>query len=51
MLATDLSRDILQRAKSGIYPPEKTRGLPEYYVQKYFNQHDEGIEVIPEYVS
>lgn len=47
MLATDLSRDILSRAKSGIYPPEKIKGLPEYYLKKYFNSHDDGAEVKP----
>lgn len=47
MLATDLSRDILHRAKSGVYPPEKIRDLPEYFLQKYFNQHEEGYEVKP----
>lgn len=47
MLATDLSRDILHRAKSGVYPPEKIRDLPEYFLQKYFYQHEEGVEVKP----
>jgi chemotaxis protein methyltransferase CheR len=47
MLATDLSRDILQRAKSGIYSSDKTGDLPEYYLQKYFNRHKKGLEVKP----
>lgn len=47
MLATDLSRDILQVAKSGIYSPEKIRGVPEYYLQKYFNRHEQGAEIKP----
>lgn len=47
MLATDLSRDVLSRAKSGIYPPEKIKGLPEYYLKKYFNSHEGGAEVKP----
>lgn len=47
MLATDLSRDVLSRAKSGIYPPEKIKGLPEYYLKKYFNSHEDGAEVKP----
>lgn len=47
MMATDLSRDILQRAKSGVYPPEKIRDLPEYFLQKYFYQQEEGFEVKP----
>ena len=48
MLATDLSRDILQAAKSGVYPPEKTRDLPEYYVNKYFSRRRADLEVVPE---
>jgi len=47
ILATDLSRDILRRAKSGIYESDKTRDLPEYYLQKYFNKHEKGFEVKP----
>lgn len=47
MLATDLSRDILRRAKSGVYPPEKMKGLPDYFLKKYFDAHDEGAEVKP----
>lgn len=47
MLATDISRDILQRAKSGVYPTEKIRDLPDYYLQKYFTMHENGAEVKP----
>jgi len=47
MLATDLSRDILQTAKSGVYSPDKIRGMPEYYLQKYFSRHEQGAEIKP----
>jgi len=47
LLATDISRDILQIARSGIYPTEKIRGLPDYYLQKYFNRHETGAQVKP----
>jgi chemotaxis protein methyltransferase CheR len=47
MLATDLSRDILRAAKSGIYTPEKTRDLPEYYVRKYFSRQGQDLVINP----
>lgn len=47
MLATDISRDILYRAKSGVYPPDKTQDLPEYYLKKFFTRHKEGYQVKP----
>jgi len=47
LLATDLSRDILQTAKSGVYPQEKIRDLPGYYLKKYFDKHEKGAQVKP----
>lgn len=47
LLATDLSRDVLQVAKPGVYPPEKTRDLPDYYLRKYFTERHDGYEIIP----
>jgi len=37
ILATDISKDVIERAKKGIYTEfEINRGLPEYYKNKYF---------------
>lgn len=48
LLATDLSRDVLQHAKSGIYGPEKTRDLPGYFLKKYFTSTEGSHQVKPE---
>lgn len=47
MLATDLSRDVLRVAKSGIYSPEKTRDLPGYFLDKYFIPVEGSYKVVP----
>ncbi|MGM0459281.1 MAG: CheR family methyltransferase [Bacteroidota bacterium] len=47
LLATDLSRDVLQRAKYGVYPPEKTRDLPAYFLKNYFTEQEDGYQVNP----
>lgn len=36
ILATDLSREVVQFAKMGVYPKEKLKGMPGYFLKKYF---------------
>lgn len=38
ILATDLSQEVLQMAKAGIYASDKMTGLPENWIQKYFKK-------------
>ena len=39
ILATDISRSILQSARSGIYSRERMKDLPEHWIKKYFHEH------------
>lgn len=49
--ATDISPNILAKAKSGIYSPsEVSRGLDKYFLQKYFVQNDDGFYTIKDKV-
>jgi chemotaxis protein methyltransferase CheR len=49
MLATDLSSDILEKAKAGIYTQfEVQRGLPVQLLVKYFDQVGESWQLAPE---
>jgi chemotaxis protein methyltransferase CheR len=49
ILATDLSTEVLEKAKSGIYSQfEVQRGLPIQMLIKYFNQVGETWQVAPE---
>jgi chemotaxis protein methyltransferase CheR len=49
ILATDLSTEVLEKAKSGIYSQfEVQRGLPIQMLIKYFNQVGETWQVSPE---
>lgn len=46
ILGTDLSRDVLQIAKSGEYPPEKVAGVPDYILRKYFTPTGDGYQAV-----
>ena len=49
ILATDLSGDVLERARSGIYSQfEVQRGLPIQLLLKYFSQVGETWQIAPE---
>jgi chemotaxis protein methyltransferase CheR len=49
MLATDLSTEVLEKAKSGIYSQfEVQRGLPVLMLIKYFSQVGEMWQIVPE---
>ena len=41
ILATDISMNVLQKAKSGIYSNERIEGVPETWKRKYFRKIDE----------
>lgn len=45
ILATDISTKVLQQAIEGKYPKEKTKGLPEHILKKYFREISEGNQV------
>lgn len=48
ILATDLSRDVLQTAKSGIYSSERMSEVPQPVLRKYFEKipsHDSAFKV------
>ena len=38
--ATDISMNVLSKAKQGIYPAEKVNSLPQTWVKKYFEKID-----------
>ena len=40
ILATDISTDVLNKAKDGIYTDEMVKDVPERWMKKYFNQID-----------
>ncbi len=42
ILATDISRDVLQVAKTGVYAPHKIGDIPPQYLSKYFSHTGEG---------
>ena len=49
IVATDLSTEVLEKAKSGIYSQfEVQRGLPVLMLIKYFTQVDEAWQIAPE---
>ncbi len=38
LLATDISQQILEKAKVGIYPPERLKNIPKSYIRQYFRK-------------
>lgn len=38
ILATDISRDVIQVAKSGLYSPDRMRDIPDFMRKKYFQK-------------
>jgi len=40
-LATDISVNVIQKAKAGIYSNERIEGVPEAWKRKYFRKVDE----------
>ncbi|MGC4082689.1 MAG: protein-glutamate O-methyltransferase CheR [Vicinamibacterales bacterium] len=48
-IASDLSLDVLERAKAGRYSQlEVNRGLPVQYLMKYFTRHGSQWEIVPD---
>ncbi len=41
ILATDISRDVLQVAKSGVYTPHKIADIPPQFLDKYFTAQND----------
>ena len=52
ILATDLDSDVLERARRGVYPPERVTGLDPMRLARFFSVHSErgtqSYEVVPE---
>jgi len=48
ILATDLSRDMLLRAKKGVYNEEKMDGIPGFLRKRYFREQEAGLFKIHE---
>ena len=49
IIATDLSQEVLEKAKSGVYSQfEVQRGLPIQMLMKYFKQTGETWQIVPE---
>lgn len=42
LLATDLSKEVLERAKTGLYPLESVRFLPAHWQTRYFHVTGDG---------
>lgn len=42
ILATDISENVMSKAREGIYAEESLRNLPESYKKKYFEKVEEG---------
>lgn len=42
ILGTDISRDVIQTAKRGVYPAKSLKDISPKIVQKYFKQFDNG---------
>jgi chemotaxis protein methyltransferase CheR len=47
ILATDISTRVLEKARAGLYPPEKTAGIPPALLGKYFERTE--VEGRPHY--
>lgn len=48
ILATDISTNVLTKAREGIYPSEQLTGLPPQWLSKYFSRLDgQNYQVIP----
>lgn len=45
ILATDISSRILNQALAGFYTEEQCRGVPNYYLHKYFSRRDDGFAI------
>jgi len=41
ILATDISTQILEKARDGIYPVKKFKTVPENQIKQYFNRHSD----------
>lgn len=48
ILATDISNNVLSKAKEGIYSEESLKRLPQAYKKRYFKSLGDTYEVIPE---
>ena len=48
VVASDLSLKSLMKAKEGVYPKNRTTGIPENYLKKYFTEVDDTYKVNPE---
>lgn len=44
ILSTDISNQMLETARNGIYSKERLAGIPQAYVQKYFKRCADGAE-------
>ncbi|OFW79680.1 MAG: hypothetical protein A2201_03375 [Alicyclobacillus sp. RIFOXYA1_FULL_53_8] len=45
ILATDLDREVLDKAEQGLYRPHQTRLVPDAYLHSYFSRDEEAVRV------
>ncbi len=50
LLATDLSQEVLDFAKEGVYPSQAMQDLPEHWRRAYFHRIDAGHERVTDHI-
>lgn len=51
IVGTDISSEVLNKAKSGVYKEYSIRNTPIYFLKKYFTQRDNVFELTPDIVK
>lgn len=48
IFATDVDKDAIERARTGIYPQNIAADIPSEYLRAYFKQNDDTFQVVPQ---